>query len=75
LGIPDLQTKENRADFKRLVEEGNQFLDNHNMLLQSLLLSKQNAGNQSFNQEPQGIRNESVEPSQGISEPGVGDVA
>ena len=61
--------------YRESVDEGKQFLDNHDMLLQSLLLSKQNAGNQSNHQEPQGIGNESVEPSQGISEPGVGDVA
>ena len=66
---------EKLQEYMELANQKQQFLDNHDMLLQSLLLSKQNAGNQSNHQEPQGIGNESVEPSQGISEPGVGDVA
>ena len=66
---------EKLEEYMKSVNEKQQFLANHDMLLQSLLLSKQNAGNQSNHQEPQGIGNESVEPSQGISEPGVGDVA
>ena len=57
------------------VNEGQQFLDNHDMLLQSLLISKQNAGTQPSYQDPQGIGNESFESSQGISEPGIGDAA
>lgn len=66
---------EKLEEYIKSVNEKQQFLTNHDMLLQSLLLSKQNAGNQSNHQEPQGIGNESVESSQGISEPGVGDVA
>ena len=66
---------EKLQEYMELANQKQQFLDNHEQLLQSLLLSKQNAGNQSNHQEPQGIGNESVEPSQGISEPGVGDVA
>jgi len=73
--MPHLQTMNKLQEYYEVVTEGNEFLNNHNQLLQSLLLSKQNAGNQSNHQEPQGIGNESVEPSQGISEPGVGDVA
>lgn len=75
MGIPHLQTMEKLQEYMQRVNEGQQFLDNHNMLLQSLLLSKQNAGNQSLNQDPQGIGNESVESSQGISEPSIGDAA
>ena len=66
---------EKLEQYIELANQKQQFLDNHDQLLQSLLLSRQNAGNQSNHQEPQGIGNESVEPSQGISEPGVGDVA
>ena len=66
---------EKLQEYMELANQKQQFLDNHEQLLQSLLLSKQNAGNQSNHQESQGIGNESVEPSQGISEPGVGDVA
>ena len=66
---------EKLQEYMELANQKQQFLDNHEQLLQSLLLSRQNAGNQSNHQEPQGIGNESVEPSQGISEPGVGDVA
>jgi hypothetical protein len=66
---------EKLQEYMELANQKQQFLDNHEQLLQSLILSKQNAGNQSNHQEPQGIGNESFEPSQGISEPGVGDVA
>lgn len=66
---------EKLQEYMELANQKQQFLDNHEQLLQSLILSRQNAGNQSNHQEPQGIGNESVEPSQGISEPGVGDVA
>jgi len=66
---------EKLQEYMELANQKQQFLDNHDQLLQSLLLSRQNAGNQSNHQESQGIGNESVEPSQGISEPGVGDVA
>lgn len=58
-----------------VVTEGNEFLDNHNQLLQSLLLSRQNAGNQSNHQDPEGIGNEFVQPSQGVGQPGGGDAA
>lgn len=66
---------EKLEEYMELANQKQQFLDNHEQLLQSLILSRQNAGNQSNHQESQGIGNESVEPSQGISEPGVGDVA
>jgi hypothetical protein len=66
---------EKLEEYMESVSQKQQFLDNHDMLLQSLLLSKQNAGNQPFNQEPQGIGNESFESSQGISEPGGGETA
>ena len=62
-------------EYYDVVTEGNEFLDNHNQLLQSLLLSRQNAGNQSNHQEPEGIGNESVKPSQGVGQPGGGDAA
>ena len=75
MGIPHLQTMEKLQEYIEQVNEKQQFLANHDMLLQSLLLSKQNAGNQSLNQDPQGIGNESVESSQGISEPSIGDAA
>lgn len=63
---------EKLQEYYEVMTEGQQFLDNHNQLLQSLLLSRQNAGNQSANQEPQGIGNESFESSQGIGEPSGG---
>lgn len=52
---------EKLQEYYQAMSEGHQFLDNHNQLLQSLLLSKQNAGDNTFNQETQGIGNESVE--------------
>ena len=42
-------------EYKKSVEAGNQFLDDHNNLLTSLLLSKQNARNSaSVNETPEG---------------------
>lgn len=57
------------------MNERNQFLHNHDQLLSSLLLSKQNAGTQSSNQNPQGIGNGFVESSEGVGIPGGGDAA
>jgi hypothetical protein len=39
------------------------FLHQHSQLLDSLTLSKQNASNQSYSENTEGIGNESVEPS------------
>ena len=66
---------EKLGQYTEAVSEKQQFLDNHNMLLQSLLLSKQNAGTQPAHQNPEGIGNGPVNASEGISGAGSGDVA
>ena len=53
---------EKLQQYYEVVAEGQQFLDNHDQLLQSLMLSRENAGDNTFNQDTQGIGNESVEP-------------
>jgi hypothetical protein len=53
---------EKLQEYYQAVSEGQQFLDNHDQLLQSLTLSKENAGNNTFTQDTPGIGNESVEP-------------
>ena len=66
---------ENLSQYYESMGEKQQFLDNHSQLLHSLMLSKQNAGNQSFDQNPQGIGNGSLESSEGIGGASGGDVA
>lgn len=48
--------------YYEVMTEGKQFLDNHDQLLQSLLISRENAGNNTPTSDTQGIGNESVEP-------------
>jgi hypothetical protein len=48
---------EKLTQYYEVMNEGQQFLDNHNQLLQSLLLSRHNAGNNSPNPQPEGIGN------------------
>jgi hypothetical protein len=43
------------------------FLNDHNQLLQSLLLSKQNAADNSYTEETNGDANGTQHPSQGVS--------
>ena len=49
---------------------GHGFLNNHNELLQSLLLSKQNAADNSYTEETNGDANGTQHPSEGVSEAG-----
>ena len=49
-------------EYMETLDQGTQFLHQHDQLLQSLHLSKQNASNQSYSENTQGIGNESVEP-------------
>jgi hypothetical protein len=46
------------------------FLNDHNQLLQSLLLSKQNAADNSYTEETNGDANGTQHPSQGVSATG-----
>lgn len=66
---------ENLPQYYESMGEKQQFLNNHSQLLHSLTLSKQNAGNQSPNQNPQGIGNGSLESGEGIGSASSGDVA
>ena len=49
---------------------GHGFLNNHNELLQSLLLSKQNAADNSYTEETNGDADGPQYPSEGVSEAG-----
>jgi hypothetical protein len=66
---------EKLPEYLSQMNERNQFLHNHDQLLSSLLLSKQNAGTQSSHQNPEGIGNGPVESSEGISGTSSGDAA
>lgn len=65
----------NLQNYSENVDQGHQFLDNHNQLLNSLLLSKQNAGNNPYSETTQGIGNGPVQPGEGIGEAGNGQPA
>lgn len=54
---------EKLSDYYELLNEGQQFLQNHNQVLDSLLLSKQNVDRQPHHSQPEAIGNEPVEPS------------
>ena len=57
--------------YSQYVDEGNEFLQNHTDLLNSLLLSKQNARNNFYTDESsEGISDGPQQPGQGISEHG-----
>ena len=49
---------------------GHGFLNNHNELLQSLLLSKQNAADNSYTEETNGDADGPRYPGEGVSEAG-----
>ena len=55
------------AEYKSILDEHQEFLATHNQLLQSLLLSKQNAAENSYTEETNGDANGTQHPSQGIS--------
>lgn len=62
MGIPYFQMMQTPGQYQEVENEGQQFLNNHNQLLDSLIASKQNASNNSVNQDTQGIGNEFVQP-------------
>jgi len=55
-------------EYQQMLADGNQFLDQHLQLLQSLALSKQNAGN-NYTEGTQEVGNDSIQSSQGIGQP------
>jgi hypothetical protein len=54
-------------EYKDTLVDNYSFLNNHNQLLQSLLLSKQNAAGNSYTEETNGDANGTQHPSQGVS--------
>lgn len=57
-------------EYTNSLMQGYQFLDQHNRLLESLVISKQNASNSaSIDQTSQGAPNVTEQPSQGIGQP------
>ena len=56
--------------YKKFIEDSAAFLQNHDALLNSLILSKQNAGNNVYtNDGTEGIPNGTEQPGQGIDQP------
>jgi hypothetical protein len=55
------------AEYKSILDEHQEFLATHNQLLQSLLLSKQNATDNSYTEETNGDANGTQYPGQGVS--------
>jgi hypothetical protein len=60
----------NPAEYKSILDEHQEFLTTHNQLLQSLLLSKQNAADNSYTEETNGDANGTQYPGQGVSSTG-----
>ena len=56
--------------YKSILDEHQEFLSTHNQLLQSLLLSKQNAADNSYTEETNGDANGTQYPGQGVSSTG-----
>lgn len=59
-------------EYEQALNEGYEFLNNHNQLLHSLQLSRIDANHRTYSKETQNVGNEPVEPSQGVGEVGGG---
>ena len=57
-------------EYKDILVDNYNFLNNHNQFLQSLLLSKQNAVDNSYTEETNGDADGPQYPSEGVSESG-----
>jgi hypothetical protein len=55
-------------EYKDILVDNYNFLNNHNQFLQSLLLSKQNAVDNSYTEETNGDADGPQYPSEGVSE-------
>ena len=62
-------------EYEDALMQGYEFLENHNQLLHSLQMSRINADHRSYTENTQGIRNEPLQPGEGISQPGDGQLA
>ena len=58
------------SEYIGIIDQNKEFLNTHNQLLQSLLLSKQDAANNSYTEETNGNADVSQYPGEGISESG-----
>jgi len=58
------------AEYISIMDQNKEFLYTHNQLLQSLLLSKQNAADNSYTETTNGDADGPQYPSQGVSESG-----
>ena len=58
------------SEYIGIIDQNKAFLDTHTQLLQSLLLSKQNAADNSYTEETNGNADVSQYPGEGISESG-----
>lgn len=56
------------AEYISIMDQNKEFLRTHNQLLESLLLSKQNAADNSYTEETNGNADGPQYPSQGVSE-------
>ena len=56
------------AEYISIMDQNKEFLHTHNQLLESLLLSKQNAADNSYTEETNGDADGPQYPSQGVSE-------
>lgn len=56
------------AEYISIMDQNKEFLHTHNQLLESLLLSKQNAADNSYTEETNGNADGPQYPSQGVSE-------
>jgi hypothetical protein len=59
-------------EYEEALANGYTFLDNHNQLLHSLKLSRLNADNHTYTENTQAVGNDTLEPGQGIGQPGDG---
>ena len=56
------------AEYISIMDQNKEFLHTHNQLLESLLLSKQNAADNSYTEETNGNADGTQYPSEGVSE-------
>jgi hypothetical protein len=58
------------SEYIGIIDQNKEFLNTHNQLLQSLLISKQDAANNSYTKETNGNADGPQYPSEGVSESG-----
>ena len=58
------------SEYIGIIDQNKEFLNTHNQLLQSLLISKQDAANNSYTEETNGNADVSQYPGEGNSESG-----